>query len=167
MPFAMDHQSRVDRFWRKVKRDGPDECWEWQGSLWYGRDAGYGKVLWAAKPKKWWRRAHKIVWELERGLITDPKLCVCHSCDNRRCCNPAHLWLGTRRDNNLDKQRKGRDYDKRGIKNPRAKLSEDNVREIRALLADGVTQDDLAAQFGVAQVQIWRIKEGITWKHVK
>lgn len=91
---------QVRRFWGKVKRGAPNECWEWQG----GHFAqGYGITQWNRRNVG----AHRVAYALTHGGEL-PDLYVCHSCDNRSCCNPAHLWLGTPQDNMTDMMRKGR-----------------------------------------------------------
>src|SRR5258706_4567526 len=103
----MPIHDRPGRFWKKVKRGKANECWEYQGAK-QVRD-GYGKVLWRSKPKKEWKQAHRIAWELTNGAIPDGSgVCVLHHCDNPPCCIPAHLFLGTRAANNADKVAKGR-----------------------------------------------------------
>ena len=163
MARGLQPNMRLPRFLSRIEKAGPDDCWNWSGAK---SIDGYGIVYWSSKPKVT-MGAHRMMWQIEHGPITDPELCVCHHCDNRLCCNPKHLFLGTRRDNNLDKERKGRGASNVGVKNPRAKLNDDAVREIRRRLADGETQESIAARFGVIQAQIWRIKERITWGHVK
>ena len=90
----------MKRFWDKVKIAGPDECWEWQASI--GKN-GYG----AFKFDGWMRPASRIAWLLTNGEIPDGML-VCHKCDNRKCCNLNHLFLGTHADNMQDMMNKGR-----------------------------------------------------------
>ena len=89
------------RFWSKVKL-APSGCGEWQGKI--GRN-GYGKF------RDFF--AHRVAYELANGPITNG-LFVCHSCDNKRCCNPEHLWLGTNKENQQD-------YIAKGLRVPRLK----------------------------------------------
>ena len=167
MKIAHSREFRISRFWSRIIKPDDSSCWEWSGSV----DAlGYGICYWETKPENKRRcvaiRAHRLVWELTNGPIQNKDLCVCHHCDNPPCCNPSHLFLGTRADNNADKMAKGRNADNRGVKNPRAKLNEDSVREIRVGLSSGNSQSELARKFGVRQAQIWRIKEGVPWSSV-
>jgi len=94
-----------ERFWKKVDIKGPDECWEWKASLRndYGQIKVNGRMM----------RANRVAWELTNGMIPDNKL-VLHKCDNRKCVNPNHLYLGTSSDNMIDKINRGRtgDYGK-------------------------------------------------------
>jgi len=93
-------KSVEERFWEKVDIGEENECWEWMASK---NRAGYGKFR--LNDRTW--RAHRVAWMLTHGPIPEG-LCVCHSCDHPRCCNPAHLWLGSVAENNADKNRKGR-----------------------------------------------------------
>jgi hypothetical protein len=96
------------RFWRKVDKAGPNECWLWKGTL--SEPNGYGLI--SNGHNKPWLRAHRVSWQLANGR--DPgDLFVCHSCDNRTCVNPAHLWLGTNTDNLKDMVAKGRHINQR------------------------------------------------------
>jgi hypothetical protein len=89
------------RFMAKVAVKGADECWPWQGAL---KDNGYGYFRLSAQAGM--VSAHKFAWLAHRGSTNG--LYVCHSCDVRSCCNPAHLWLGTAKENQQDMAKKGR-----------------------------------------------------------
>jgi hypothetical protein len=90
------------RFWEKVRIASKDECWLWTASL---NNKGYGKI---GEGKKI-LLAHRVSWELHFGPIPD-RLCVLHKCDNPKCVNPDHLFLGTQKDNAQDMVRKNRGF---------------------------------------------------------
>jgi len=87
-----------ERFWAKVDRRGPDECWEWRGAR---NGKGYGVFRIESRSIG----AHRFAFGLD--AIPEGNF-VCHVCDNPSCVNPAHLWTGTAKDNNRDMQAKGR-----------------------------------------------------------
>jgi len=148
-----------ERFFEMVAVAGPDECWLWTGPVrkFYGaisEGGGHGRTL----------RSNRVAWELEHGQPIPEGLIVRHTCDVPLCCNPKHLVLGTHADNSRDCVERGRHV--RGTAHPRSRLEERNVHEIRALLADGWTQREVAALFGVSQKLIFGIKKGTHWAHV-
>ena len=158
MRYLPGHATRKP-FWDKVQKSaGSDVCWIWTA----GKNAdGYGTLGGGL-------RAHRVSYEMRHGPIPNG-MCVCHSCDNPSCVNPAHLWLGTHQDNMADRSRKGRSSGGRmvGTEHPNAKLTDDMVREIRHLYASGeYMQKDLARMYGVSDMVISLLVRGKTWKHV-
>lgn len=114
--------------------------------------------------------AHRFSYYANKGPFPD-KLCVCHTCDNRRCVNPDHLFTGTYADNNDDARDKGRAHTFDGThilgeKNRNARLTEGQVREILRRHAAGVSQAELARSSDVTRQTIWHIVKGKTWKHL-
>jgi len=137
------------------------DCWEWRVARGAG---GYGGIC--IKGKNY--IAHRVAWLLFRGEIPNGLL-VLHKCDNRRCVNPDHLFLGTHLDNARDKIAKGRDrYNPpRGTKVNSAKLTEAEVLEIRQIHAAGeMGCRRLAKRFGVNKSTMCSILNGKTWKHL-
>jgi DNA-binding XRE family transcriptional regulator len=137
----------MEKFWDKVNKT-ENGCWEWLGSVNAG---GYGQVRRGPRPGKLWS-VHRFSWILFHGDI--PKgFHVCHKCDNRKCVNPDHLFLGTRAQNMRDMVRKNRQAT--GINHGLAKVEDHIVEEIKRLYAEGHrTQQELADQFGLHQTTI-------------
>ena len=136
----------------------PDEagCLVWRTQEHYPRffsDNGYVK-------------AHRFAWERVHGPIP-PGMAVCHRCDNPKCVNVEHLFLGTHSDNMRDKAAKGRSHRPSGAKNGRARLSPADVLEVRRLRADEkFSQQKIADIYGVSQQTISHLLRGETWKEV-
>lgn len=163
------------RFNRKYKKT--KGCWNWIAAIDSG---GYGMFRASGIS----RRAHRLMWIIKNGPIKDGLL-VCHKCDNRRCVNPKHLFLGTCKENIQDMWRKGRasfanratglrngKYTKpektpRGEQNGLAKLTTSDVLAIRAVYKPGfISMYDLAKRYGVDPGNINCILKRKTWAHV-
>jgi len=134
-----------ERVWRHVHKRSESECWPWSGAI---NESGYGRIA-NAGGKGRARLAHRIVWETVHGAIPNG-MCVLHKCDNPPCCNPAHLWLGTQRQNTEDRHKKGRDACQRGERHGMTKLSDDDVCCIRERRHEGLCLLQIAAEFGVS-----------------
>jgi HNH endonuclease len=162
------------RFWSHVHRclhihPCPYCCWEWQK----GRDQdGYGKFT--IRPGQM-QPAHRFAYSDWHNIMLTSAILVCHHCDNPSCCNPLHLWLGTHADNHRDSGRKGRaGWQKPGAKPPHifgeahhlAKLTEEQVREIRSLYQQGISSIKLASMYDVSKQSILEIIHNRTWKHI-
>jgi hypothetical protein len=134
-------------------------CWLWLGGIAGG--TGYPTV----RNGNGNVGAHRLMASLIYGPIP-AGMDACHRCDVRACVNPQHLFLGSRGENLADMRRKGRANDPRGEKHPKAKLTEDDVRAIRAALAAGTSSCVLGQQYGVAKNSILSIKHRRNWKHL-
>lgn len=106
--------------------------------------------------------AHRRAWEQANGPIPEGMF-ICHHCDNPKCINPAHLFLGTCADNIKDRDAKGRQA--KGEKVANSKLTESQVREMRSLHAQGLHYKDIAKQLGVTPINVWHVLHD-SWRHV-
>ena len=147
-----------ERFEAKFQRGAESECWLWTaavrhgyGAIWEGRRGG--KML----------LAHRLAYELYTGREIPEGIYICHACDTPACVNPSHLVAGSAAWNMADMVEKGRHVALKGEACVRAKLTEDEVREIRA--APG-TQRKIAKQFGISHAHVYHIKNRKYWKHV-
>ncbi len=143
-----------DKFYPQVDRSG--ECWLWTGRL--NKD-GYGMFYIDGGDFF----AHRVAYGFAND-VSPGALCVCHKCDVRRCVNPAHLFLGTQRENTNDRNAKGRQA--RGERAGLSKLTEADVRSIRSAYEQGSTQKSLGVLYGVTQSAIAAITNRLTWRHV-
>lgn len=146
------------RFFAKFKRKNCAGCWLWEGST---NGVGYGQIIENGKKLL----AHRVSWTFHVGKL-QPSICVLHHCDNPRCVRPGHLFLGTRKDNNNDRIRKGRSKPARGERSGRAKLKAKQIKKIRNLAAQGWSHRRLAKRFDVSHSTIGNILRGKTWTHV-
>lgn len=125
------------------------ECFEWHGPV---SNKGYGRIRY----NKEFIPIHRATWQYHNGAIPDG-LHVLHKCDNRRCCVPAHLYLGTNGQNIKDKVERDRSG---------KKLSIEKAAKIKSLLDAGVSQARIAKLYGIGQPTVSKIKMGLTWNHV-
>ena len=151
---------RVGRpFEDRLRPNGQTGCLEWTGGT---TRYGYGRIRIGQRLYL----AHRVAFIRAYGLIPEGQY-VCHQCDNPACCNPEHLFLGTQFDNMADMYRKGREPNKLGQKNPAAKLTDDDVRQIRKMYAaGGVSYSALGRKFGVSTVMIGLIVRREKWQHI-
>lgn len=167
----MSAKNTPQNFWSRVKIGAANDCWEWQGSR---SSSGYGNLSWHGIPVQ----AHRVAYFLTKGGIKLPtdfrqknvakryQRFVLHKCDNRPCCNPEHLFLGSMRANQLDAYSKGRKVQPRS-KHVNAKLTAEQVVEIRRRYDAGESlQVQLALEFGVSQRAISLIVRRETYKDV-
>ena len=169
------------RFWSKVDKKGADECWPWTAAK---ANKGYGTIGIGGRGSGN-IGAHRLSYILNIGQIPDGKI-VCHKCDNPPCCNPAHLFLGTHKDNTQDMMQKGRcgpsnkphlmargdrncmrlypKLIKRGSQQTNSKLSDADIPIIRNSTRP---QRVLAREYGVDQALIYRIKARKSWAHIQ
>ncbi len=145
------------RFFAKVAVGAPNACWLWTGAL---NSKGYGSFRLAGVGAV---SAHRLMCSRFHGPLTAGALAL-HSCDNRRCCNPAHLRPGSAKDNAADAVRRGRQVC--GSRSGRAKLTEAHARALLALAAEGWSTIALARQFGISSRQAGAIVAGSAWRHV-
>lgn len=153
-----------ERFAAKWVPNHDTGCHEWTGAR---MPSGHGQI--ALRGRRPVILAHRAAWLLAHGSIP-PGMCVCHRCDNPRCVNVAHLFLGTQADNMADCRAKGRATlppRMRGANHPRVKLTEDGVREIRVRLARGDRLTDIATDYGVVPTTIAWIRDGEHWRSVQ
>lgn len=143
------------RFLSKIEKK-ENGCWEWIDLL---SNGGYGKF----NDKGTTISAHRFSYKLYRGEI--PRgMCVCHICDNRKCVNPEHLWLGTAKDNMRDCVAKNRKPDQNGIKNNHAKFTLEMIEEIKNLDIQKIPRYKIAKKFNVAAGTISNVLNGKTYK---
>jgi hypothetical protein len=162
IPTIVRYLSKVDQ------SGGPEACWPWTGAkdqdgygiFWDGtyRDNGAGRYV----------RVTRWTYEQFIGPIPD-RLNLCHRCDNPPCVNPAHLFTGSHADNHADREAKGRggQWMTRGESHVNHKLTDGMVRTIRQWASEGISQSQLAREFGVSNQLISKIVRRKAWAHVQ
>ncbi len=148
-------KKRFDQKWSLNKETG---CWDWTASC---AGKGYGQIKIPGTRKQDY--AHRVSYRINIGEIPEGKY-VLHRCDNPKCVNPAHLFLGNAKDNAQDMRDKGRHLP--GEANTEAVLTAKDVIAIRAMLDTGMSQSRIAEMFGISQITVSRIKRRLRWAHV-
>ncbi len=139
-------------------------CWEWCGEI---SNMGYGRIRMPnGKSGGTNGSAHRVSFEAFKGKIPQEQ-CVLHRCDNPRCINPHHLFLGTHKDNTQDSIKKGRMPRFRGEEHGSSKLTEDQVCKVWAFTKQGMSQIKMAETFGVHQSSISNVLRRKTWRHIQ
>lgn len=152
------HGNAITQHLRRCSRDDESGCRIWTGRR---NHAGYGVFSSGGRPVF----AHRAAWEAERGPI--PKgLCCLHNCpagDNPACINVEHLWLGTRRENNADRDAKNRQVAPQGEAHGCARLDADQVAAIRR---DARPYREIAQTYALSETHVGEIKRGANWTHL-
>jgi transposase len=142
-----------ERFMKMVKKDPETGCWEWQGSL---SESGYGQFFITSRSYKGTgsMRAHRVSFMMHNDVDLEPEELLCHTCDNRKCVNPEHLFVGTSADNTADAIEKGR--------HPTATLTEEQVWDLLKKYQEGWRPKDLAEEFGIHVASVRNLYTGRT-----
>lgn len=153
-----------EEFWNRVRIGTPSECWEWQGAR---TSAGYGNLIY----QRFSIVAHRLAYSLIKGGIslrapTDKTAngFVLHNCDNRACCNPTHLHLGTFSDNQKEAYLRKRRAQPKGEAHANAKLTSKEASAVRVRYALGESQQNIADSLGVTQRVVSLIVRGESYR---
>ncbi len=158
-----------NNFWLNVNKFGPfpdpskypkikTRCWEWM----LGLNNGYGWMRCNGKNHS----THRWIFLKVNNLKLSKKICVLHRCDNRKCCNPSHLFLGSRTDNILDMVAKGRNVPPIGERNSKHKLTRKKVMTLRSVKREYGFLSKMGRKHGVSPSTIQRAVEGTSWARV-
>ena len=165
MKIKTTEKEYAERFWTKIDKESSNifyngsRCWEWTGAL---LTKGYGQYRRNGRDIS----AHRYSYFLNFGEF-DTKLNVLHHCDNRKCVNPSHLFLGTNLENVQDRNKKGRQFRPVGEANGHSKITEKDVIEIYKMYDSGkYKQKEIAQMFGIAECSITFILTGKSWNYL-
>jgi len=157
----------INSFHARVEINLISGCWIWTGGHkgnWRGKkDYGIASDIKIGGSR--YQTAHRLSWLIHYGEVP-ANLMVCHTCDNPRCCNPDHLFLGTQLENMKDMVSKGRHKYVVGGKSHLSRLNENDVFVIKQSLRGGISPSELAKRFGVSESTIKHIKSGRSWRHI-
>lgn len=160
IPYSEEDTKRV--FFQTIVKDKKTNCWVWTGAA----SKGYGWIRYKQKSIM----AHRYSYLIHKGQFDKTK-CVLHKCDNPPCCNPDHLFLGTRADNRKDCIAKGRAVYLKGVNHGSHKLNPRQVSEIRASYGwrgiGGMSAPALAKKYGITTSGIWHVLLGKVWKEIQ
>lgn len=143
-----------------IKKEG---CWGWKASL---TRFGYGEMHIGKRGVDYKHvNAHRVAYMVYKGEIPKGRF-ICHTCDNRSCCNPLHLFIGTPMDNMHDMIKKGRKKVLVGSECPWAKINEETVLEVLELCKSGFNCAEIGKKLNICKKQVSDIKRGRRWGHV-
>lgn len=154
MKFSDIPEKHIIRFFNKTKVT--DKCWIWTG---YADPKGYGRIF---NPDMFAHRLSFVLFNEVTEINSD--IAICHSCDNRICVNPLHLWSGSKSQNIKDMWQKNRGA--KGSKHGSAVINENIVLQIRELLARNVTGLEIARRLNIGPNIVYKIKHNRKWRHV-
>lgn len=143
----------VLKFLKRIDIKPSEECWQWTGTL---QRTGYGIFCY----KKRRIIASRVSYIIFNQKLIPDGMFVCHSCDNKSCVNPKHLWVGTNKDNQMDAARKLISI------SPDQKLTHEQVREMRALMDLGIKDKELSKKYGVTYEHVNNIRHRKCWKYL-
>lgn len=153
-------KKNIERFEMKYIPEPNCGCWLWIGAVAPPRN--YGKMWFYGEQGRRCIAAHRISYEIFVGKIPDG-MWVLHRCDNPRCVNPEHLFLGTHSDNMNDMYSKGRGLNRKGERHCLSLLTDEQAMEIRT---SSLSIDDLANKFGISPHTVRNIRNKNSWKHL-
>ena len=152
----------IERFWSKVGITAiEDKCWEWQGSF---RRGGYGQFSITKNGICLNFSASRLSFVLTNGFAGQKV--VCHKCDNPKCVNPKHLFLGTPKDNTQDMLAKNRHISQKGSEHHKSVFTEKQVICIRQEHANGLSLAELAKKYKTKRPYIYDLVHRRRWKHI-
>lgn len=138
-----------------IRQEG---CWDWKG---YIARTGYAEI---GRSKNFHEKnAHRISWMIHKGNIPEG-MYICHKCDNPKCTNPDHLFIGTHQDNDKDRDEKGRNVKGEDVES--SILKDQDIKEIKTLLTQGKSCLEISRKYDVSHDAIKRINKNETWKHI-
>lgn len=145
----------LKRFWAKISPEPNSGCWLWVGAL---NTKGYGQLWHNGKL----RFAHRLSYQNYVGPIAEG-MDMCHRCDVPVCVNPEHLWPGSTSENIIDCVVKGRANRALGEQNGKSRLTNDGVRYIREMAAQGVEYTVIAKTLSIAPSTVGQVANGKSW----
>lgn len=168
----------IEKFFNSIdERESKEKCWNWISGT---KNNGYAFIGFGKHkgPNYYHESAHRLSYRMHYGHDIPEGMCVCHKCDNKKCVNPFHLFLGTQMDNMRDKIAKGRDArgekhstatklkTPKGSQQGQAKLHEKDIPIILEMRRDGMLIRQIAEHFHVSKTCISQIFKGSHWSHV-
>lgn len=156
----------IKRYWKNVNIKGDTECWNWIGCI--KKSKGYGQMSFCYKSKIYNSESHRISLWLAQSPQPINKNCVLHTCNNKLCCNPFHLYWGDHKDNGQDMMKDGAGKNQfiKGHVTHNRKLDVETVRNIKMDIKDKLSLKIIANKYKVSLYQVKDISRGKTYKDV-